>query len=242
MRIKEHLSLKGRVLLLIGNGPSSWWIKPDTIALIRQSCSRVTISGCNRVGALLGCDVVGAIDRKMIVELMNSSSSPDHAAMVFESQALNEASVAGEFIPVDGVPWCVGREVFLMESAKEGTSTGAALFAELIACGPDATILTGFDGGCDPRTREQDMPHYKHRPALPHILDHWLDQMRHAAVKAIASDVCGPVIIPDCKNENVLKDLHRRYDGAVWKTDAAADTVWLSRFIAHHGITASCQS
>lgn len=178
MLLAEKLDLRRKILLLIGNGPSSWWIRPKELSVLRTALKalpwpdeNLVVAACNRTAAYVSSDVAGAVDRDEIGHMLDLGVHHNQS-LVVERESFEAAVLARGARPPGLIPGLEeGRNLFFFERGGAHLGTGYSLARALVACKPQAMILVGFDGGTDARTRWQGTPGYPRRAPLPSVLD-----------------------------------------------------------------------
>lgn len=182
MLFSQGVDLTQQLLLLIGNGPSSWWMGPSEIERLRETYGdSLTVLACNRTASRVGADVACAVDRTMIREFLD-------LGVYHSSELLVGFEVFASILKEDGIdpPGLVdGKNLFFFANEFQGTGTGNATFQTVARMKSDAIYLIGFDGGADPRTRWTGTDGYRKTATHPGILDQWNGEIVRAARQAL---------------------------------------------------------
>lgn len=168
------------MLLLIGNGPSSWWIRPHHIDELREERSDIVVAACNRTGSYLSAHVTGAVDRGAIEELLDAGVYHSHKIVVEQEAFAAILRDRGEAPAGLADGW----NLFFFARGDTNEGTGVALASALCGCLPSGVFLIGFDGENDSRTRWQGTRGYKNRTNQAPILERWR--------KRVVDEVIGP--------------------------------------------------
>lgn len=189
MLATHGLDLRQKLLLLLGNGPSSWWATAKTIGRLRSRFPEVVVAACNRTAAKIGADIACAVDRAMVDEFLEVGVY--HNAALLVSDAVFRTCVRDRGSVPDGLvdaPRAEGGNLFVFAPHLEGTGTGSAAFQTFATMGCDSICITGFDGSIDPRTRWQGSEHYRAIPTNPALLDEWCRQIKTSGKAAMEND------------------------------------------------------
>lgn len=197
MLFQHGYDLKNKIVLLLGNGPSSWWVTAEKVRKIRELFDNtLVVMACNRTAAKVGADVACAVDRAMVREFLVTGGYHARAlliglevfrALVAEDRSLDELDGF-----VDG-PHSEGGNVFFFRDELQGTGTGSATFQTIARMGADAIYLLGFDGAQDPRTRWAGSENYRKTPTHPGLLGEWNRQIVAAARAALVDGTVGAI-------------------------------------------------
>lgn len=192
MLVTEGVSLRNRILLVVGNGPSSWWLTAAEVERARVRWPSLVVAACNRTAAKVSAEYAGAVDRSAMAELLDLGVY-HRASLCLEREVfaclLRERGEAPAGL-VDG------ENVFTFEPEHALFGSGGALAVSLARCNPAAIFLVGFDGGVDQRTRWQGTPGYKNAPSNGPVLDEWLCRIAANVAAAIEDGLCGPCSYP----------------------------------------------
>jgi hypothetical protein len=192
MLVTEGVSLRNRILLMIGNGPSSWWLTPKVVSDARERWPSLAVAACNQTALLLSADIGGAVDR-MSMEQLLALGFYHRATLCFEQEVfLSILRDAGE-APAGLED---GSNLFLFPKEYANFGTGSALACSLAWCNPSAMMLIGFDGSADERTRWTGSPGYKASPSNGNVMDQWMIHMAGNIAGAIEGGYCGSVATP----------------------------------------------
>lgn len=182
MRADGGLDLTGREILLVGNGPSSWWIGPQQVQLIRRQFPDLRIAACNLTAQHIGADLAFALDRSMVDRFIDDLTYLNGPIVVREDVFRTAFSELGKLADarqdmIWGRPEEAGGNVFWFPP-EAGDGTGLAAFQTILAAEPAFTLLIGFDAQVDPRTRWSGGAYgYKATHAQPERLQEWFATM-----------------------------------------------------------------
>ena len=162
--------------LVIGNGPSGWWIQASMIEQLRSALSARTVTCCNLAAKQLPTDAVAAVDRDVIVELARAGALAGRT-LICGDLVWRRLTAGGE---VARDKWF---RVQLLDCIQTGYSSGIAAIEGAIASGHRRLVLVGFDGSNDQRTRFQGQPLYRTAPTRRVVFCGWERRMREIAAE-----------------------------------------------------------
>lgn len=192
MLATQGLNLRGRLLLLLGNGPSSWWASHGSISRLRSDFPEMVVAACNRTAAKVDADLACAVDRAMVDEFLTTGVFRERMMLVGDEvfrTSLAELPEIPEGLKDASLEH--GGNVFVFPPSLNGTGTGSAAFQTFATMHCDGIYLSGFDGSKDPRTRWQGTDCYRAGPTNPQLLDEWNRQIIAAGKLAVRNETVG---------------------------------------------------
>lgn len=189
MLFQHGVDLRQNLVLLIGNGPSAWWVTAEKVRRIRERFSPdLVVFACNRTAPKVGADVACAVDRAMVEEFLATGVFHNQAMLVgFEVFRAIAAESKFSVMPLDG------SNLYFFQNDLQGTGTGSAVFQTVARMHADVIYLVGFDGPQDPRTRWAGTDHYRSTPTHPGLLEEWNRQIVAAAKTALLEGTVGAI-------------------------------------------------
>lgn len=151
-------------VLVMGNGPSSWWIGKDEATALRTAL-RARIIACNLVAAEIEADFGVAVDDSVYGDLVRAVESRHLSTVALGSQRAMARHKSAS-----------ARTIQLSESYC-GYSSGVAAFHLALELAPESIYLCGFDGEQDRRTRHQGTPRYRSCPTRASAFRRWSGRM-----------------------------------------------------------------
>lgn len=132
-------SVRGRVVLVRGNGPSARSLGSREVARLRAA--GVIVAGCNDAGDSVGAGMVFAVDDDAARRLVNDAARRDGRVVVVQRRHV--PSGRDDVVPI-------------IDFAA-GVATGHGAAWTLAALGAAEVALAGFDGPIDPGTESGQM-------------------------------------------------------------------------------------
>lgn len=160
--IHDSGQLKGRNVLLIGQGPSSWGLsESDAWREIRGDTDTIVMNLAWQ--EYEGATWCFAMDPPMAFGLFRERVYERTRIVVPQHEARNWIH-SGHEIP-EGLVW--GQNAYATGRVDGGASTGMVAFRALLWGHARSVTMIGFDGARDPRSRYTGQPGYQLGPTRP---------------------------------------------------------------------------